>query len=51
MQPQLEMWKKFIRSLLGVHRFSLIWGYGRGLLEVYLGWKDAASANDLEVVC
>ena len=35
MQPQLGIWKRFIRSLLGVDRFSLSWGSGRGLLEVY----------------
>jgi len=40
----------FIRSLLGVDRFSLSWGSGRGLLEVYEGWTDAASAGDLEEV-
>ena len=44
MQPQLGIWKRFIRSLLGVDRCSLIWGSGRGLLEVYWGWTDAASA-------
>ena len=42
MQPQLEIWKRFIRSLLGVDRFSLSWGSGSGLLEVYWGWTDAA---------
>ena len=26
------------------------WGSGRGLLEVYQGWTDAASAGDLEEV-
>ena len=51
MQPQLGMWERFIRSLLGVDRLSLSWGSGRGLLEVYLGWTDQASAGDLEVVC
>ena len=50
MQPQVGMWKSFIRSLFGVDRFSLSWGSGRGLLEVYLGWTDEASAGDLEVV-
>ena len=35
MQPQLGIRKRFIRSLLGVDRFSLSWGSGRGLLEVY----------------
>ena len=28
-------------------RCSLSWGSGRGLLEVYQGWTDAASAGDL----
>ena len=31
-------------------RFSLSLASGRGLLEVYLGWTDAASAGDLEEV-
>ena len=48
MQPQLGIWKRFIRSLLGVDRCSLSWGSGRGLLEVYQGWTDAASAGDQE---
>ena len=50
MQPQLGIWKRFIRSLSGVDRCSLRWGSGRGLLEVYLGWTDAASDGDLEKV-
>ena len=50
MQPQLGIWKRFIRSLLGVDRCSLSWGSGTGVLEVYLGWTDAASAGDLEEV-
>ena len=61
MQPQLGIWKRFIasllgvdrgsiRSLLGVDRCSLSWASGRGLLEVYQGWTDAASAGDLEEV-
>ena len=50
MQPQLGMWKRFIRSLLGVERCSHMWGSGRGLLEVYLEWTDAASAGDFEEV-
>ena len=50
MQPQLGMWKRFIRSLLGVDRCSLSWGSGRGLLEAYLGWTDAASDGDLEKI-
>ena len=50
MQPQLGMWKRFIRSLLWVDRCSLSWGCGRGLFEVYYGWTDAASACDLEEV-
>ena len=45
MQPQLGIWKRFIRSLLGVDRCSLSWGSGRGLLEVYQGWTDAASSQ------
>ena len=50
MQPQLGIWKSFIRSLSGVDRCSLSWGFGRGLLEVFLGWTDATSAGDLEEV-
>ena len=50
MQPQLGMWKRFIRSLLVVDRCSLSWGSGRGLLEVYQRWTDAASAEDPEEV-
>ena len=50
MQPQLVIWKRFIRSLLGVDRCSLSWGSGRGLLEFYWGWTDAASAGDLKEV-
>ena len=50
MQPQLGIWERFIRSLLRVDRCSLSWGAGRGLLEVYQGWTDAASAGDLEEV-
>ena len=49
-QPQLGIWKRFIRSLLGVDRCSLSWASGRGLLEVYWGWTDAASAGDQEAV-
>ena len=48
MQPQLGIWKRFIRRLSGVDRCSLSWGFGRGLLEVYLGWTDADSAGDME---
>ena len=48
MHPQMGIWKKFIRSLLVVDRCSLSWGSGRGLLEVYQGWTDAASAGDME---
>ena len=47
---QLGIRKRFIRCLLGVDRCSLSWGSGRGLLEVYQGWTDAASAGDLEEV-
>ena len=50
MQPQLGIRKRFIRSLLGVDRCSLSWASGRGLLEVYWGWTDAASAGDQEEV-
>ena len=50
MQLQLGIWKRFIRSLSGVDRFSLSWGFGKRLLEVYQGWTDAASAGDLEEV-
>ena len=62
MQPQLGIRKRFIRILLGVDRFSLSWdrcrvdrcslrwGSGKGLLEVYEGWTEAASAGDLEEV-
>ena len=50
MQPQLGMLKRFIRSLLLMDRYSLSWGSGRGLLEVYQGWTDAASNGDLEEV-
>ena len=31
-------------------RCNLSWGFGRGLLEVYFWWSDAASAGDLEEV-
>ena len=50
MQPQLGIWKRFIRSLSGVDICSLCCGSGRGLLEVYQRWTDAASAGDLEEV-
>ena len=50
MQSQLGIWKRLIRRLLVVDRCSLIWGFGRGSLEVYLGWTDAASDGDLEEV-
>ena len=50
MQPQLGIWKRFTRSLLGVDRCSLSLGSGGGLLEVYWGWTDAASAGHLEEV-
>ena len=48
MQPQLGMWKRFIRSLLRVDRCSLSWASGRGLLEVYQVWTDASLAGDQE---
>ena len=50
MLPQLVIWKRFIRSLLGVDRGSLGCESGSGLLEVYGGWTDAASAGHLEEV-
>ena len=50
MQTQLGIWKRLIRSLLGVERCSLIWGSGRGLIKVYYVWTNAASAGDLEEV-
>ena len=50
MHPQLGIWKRFIRSLIVVVICSLSWGFGRGLLEVYQRWTDAASAGDLEEV-
>ena len=28
MQPQLGIWKRFVRSLLGVDRCGLSWGSG-----------------------
>ena len=50
MQPQLGIWKRFIRSLLRVDRCGLSCGSGRGLLEVCWGWTDAASSGDQEEV-
>ena len=50
MQSQLGIWKRFIRSLLGVDRCSLSWASRRGLLEVYEGWTDADSAGDQEEI-
>ena len=50
MQPQLGIWKRFIRSLSGVDRCSLSLGSTRGLLQVYQGWTSADSAGDLEDV-
>ena len=49
-QLRLRIWKRFIRSLSRVDRCRVSWGSGRGLLEVYLGWTDAASAGDLEEI-
>ena len=46
MQPHLVIRKRFIRSLLRVDRCSLSWASGRGLLKVYWGWTDSASAGD-----
>ena len=51
MQPQLGKWKRFVRSLSEVDRCNLSSESGRGLLNVYRGRTDAASAGDLgEVV-
>ena len=50
MQPQLGIWKRFIRSLSGMDRCSLSLGSARGLLEVYQGWTNAYSAGNLEDV-
>ena len=50
MQPLLGIWKRSIRILSEVDRCNLSWGSGRGSLEVYLGWTDAASARGLEEV-
>ena len=50
MQTQLGIRKRFIRSISEVDRCSLSWGFGRGLLDVYQGWTDGASAGDLEEV-
>ena len=50
MQPELGILKWFLRGLLVVDRCNLSWGSGRGLLEVYQGWTDAASVGDLEEV-
>ena len=49
-QNQLMLWifRRFIISLLVVDRCSLNWGCGSGLLQVYRGSTDAASAGDLE---
>ena len=44
----LSISKLVIRSLSGVDRCSLSWWSRRGLLEVYEGWTEAASAGDLE---
>ena len=50
MQPKLGIWKRFVRALSGVDKCNLSLGSGRGLLEVYQRWTDAASAGDLEEV-
>ena len=50
MQPQQGISKRFIIRILVVDRCSLSWVSGRGLLEVYWGWTDAASAGDQEEV-
>ena len=44
------IWKRFITSLLVADRSSCGWGFGRGLLQVYERWKDAAEAGDLAEV-
>ena len=49
-QLRLRIWKRFIISLLVVDRYSLSWGSGRDLLEVYQGWTNADSFGDLEEV-
>ena len=49
-QPQLWIFKRFIISLLVLDTCSLSWGCGRGLLEDYRGWTDAASTEDVEEV-
>ena len=50
MQPQLRIWKRFIRSLSSWTDAASAGESGRGLLEFYLGWTDAVSAGDLEEV-
>ena len=45
MQPQLGIWKRFIRNSLVVDRCNLSWGFGRGLLEVYQWWTGETSAG------
>ena len=50
MQPQLEISKRFIRSLLVVDRCSLGWGSGRVLLEFCQKWTYAVSSGDVEEV-
>ena len=50
MQPQLAIWKRFIRSLSGLDRCNLIWGSGRGLLVIYQQWTDEASSGDFDEV-
>ena len=40
----------WIISVGGSQGCSLSWGSGGGLLEVYWGWTDAASAGDQEEV-
>ena len=44
------IWQRFIPSLLVGDRCSRGLRLGRGLLEVYQGWTDAASAGDQEEV-
>ena len=50
MQPQLGIWKRFIRSLSEVDRCSLSLGFEKSVFQVCQWWTDAASTGDLEVV-
>ena len=35
MEPEMGMWKRFVRSLSEVNGCSLSWGFGRDLFQVY----------------